>query len=156
MDSIKARIKAIVIEIDSSFTGNLILDTIIDEIVDRVLVFTNRNQLVRQYEEDVVDYPITDKSDTNETYYTFWKRYTAYPIPTQLESPIARVVIAVVNATIDGLGGKEVKSISDLGQSITFGEEADSYLASTSDSKIFMSMSSMLDKFKIGTVVERS
>jgi hypothetical protein len=156
MDEIKASIKTDVIKIDSDLEGNTSLDLIIDEVVDRVLIYTNREQLVRQYEEDVEDYPITDKTDTDEDYYEYWKHYRAYPIPTQLYSSIARVVVNLINTYDAEFDSREVKSIRDLDQSITFADEIQSYLASKDDVEILMSMKSLLDKFRIPTVVEHT
>lgn len=128
MDSIKATIKERVLAIDESLVDNEALDIVIGEVVDRVLIYTNRYQLIG-----------------TET----------LPIPTQLESSIARVVISLIKTIEADFESREVKSVSDLSQSITFGDEAQSYLASADDGKIFMSIKPMLDKFRIGTVVER-
>jgi hypothetical protein len=153
MDEIIGRIKEYALVFKPSLTDDDLLDLIVEELADRVLAYTNREQLIRDYEEDVVDYPITDKTDTTETYYNFWKNYGGYPIPPVLEKPLARTVVQVASTVEDDLEGKEIKSISDQGQSITFSDEVQSYLSSTSDTEIFMSIKSMLDKFRIPTVV---
>lgn len=154
MDTIKARIKAYAIEMSPSLEGNILLDLVLNEIVDRVLVYTNREQLVRQYEEDVANYPITDKTDTDEMYYTFWKKYTAYPIPTQIERAMARTVVKMIETLEAKFDSREVKSMSDLEQSVTFSDEVQTYLVTRDDVEILMSIKSMLDKFRIPTVVE--
>lgn len=154
MDEIKASIKTYAIEMNSDLGGNDLLDITIDEIVDRVLIYTNREQLIRQYEENIEDYPITDKSDTDETYYTYWKKYTSYPIPSQLERSIARAVVKTVETLDAEFDSREVKSMSDLEQSVSFGDEIQSYLATKEDVEILMSLKPMLDKFRIPTIVE--
>ncbi len=154
MDEVKARIKAYAIAIRPDLEGKALLDTTIDEVVDRVLVYTNREQLVRQYEEDVVDYPIDDKTDIEETYYTFWKKYSSYPIPPQLERSIARAVVDTIRTFEAGLESREIRSMSDLQQSVTFGDEIKSYLATKNDVDILLSLKPLLDKFRIATIVE--
>jgi len=154
MDEIKARIKAYAIVIRPDLKDNPLLTTTIDEVVDRILVYTNREQLVRQYEEDVVNYPIDDKTDIEEENYTFWKKYNAYPIPPQLERSIARAVVDTIKTFEAGLEGREIKSMSDLQQSVTFGDEIKSYLATKSDVDILLSIKPLLDKFRIATIVE--
>jgi hypothetical protein len=156
MDDIKTSIKEKVILINPDLENNPLLDLVLNEVVDRVLIYTNREQLIRQYEEDVEDYPITDKTDTDETYYEFWKHYKSCPIPSKLFTPIARVVVNLIKTYDEKLEGREIKSISDLGQSVTFEDEAQSYLASLDDTEVFMSIRSLLNKFRIPTIVENT
>lgn len=154
MDEIKARIKAYAILIRPDLEDKEdLLEMTINEVVDRVLIYTNREQLVRQYEEDVVNYPIADKTDTSETYYTFWKEYNAYPIPPQLERSIARTVVDTIKTFEAGFEGREVKSMSDLQQSVTFGDEVKSYLATRNDVEILLGLQPLLDKFRIPSIV---
>jgi hypothetical protein len=151
MDEVINNIKEYVGILDDNIAQDDYLDLIVREVVDRVLIYTNREQLIRDYESDVVDYPITDKTDTTETYYNFWKNY-GYPIPPVLEKPIARVVLQTINSLEEDFKGREVKSMSDSGQSVTFGDEIQSYMASKEDSNIFMSIKYLLDKFRIPTI----
>jgi len=65
-----------------------------------------------------------------------------------------RIVVQVYRTFDDNLEGKDVKSIKDQGQSITFSDEVQSYLSDKSDTEIFMSIKSMLDKFRVPTIVE--
>jgi hypothetical protein len=155
MDEIKNSIleKVLIINSDLSEDDD-VLNLVIDEVVDRVLTYTNRYQLIRDYEEDVEDYPITDKSDTDETYYLFWKKYTAYPIPTQLVLPIARVVNQTYKTYQDSTDAKEIKSISDGNQSITFGDSLESYMANKDDEEVLMGLRNLLNNFRIPTIVE--
>lgn len=156
MDEIIARIKAYVLVIDSSLTDDDYLDFIVAETVDRVLSYTNRQQLVRQYEEDVVDKPITDKSDDTEAYYTYWKYYDRYPIPPEIERALAKVVVSnykTIEANKDATGNV-IKSIEDNGQSVSYGDELESYYATKSDTEMFSSIKTVLDKYRIPNVVE--
>jgi hypothetical protein len=156
MDYIIAKIKAYVLVIDSSLTDNDYLDFIIAETVDRVLSYCNRQQLVRQYEEDVVDRPITDKTDDTEAYYTYWKYYDRYPIPPEIERAIAKVVVSnykTIDANKDATGNV-ITNISDNGQSVSYGEELESYFASKSDTDIFSSIKTTLDKYRLPNIVE--
>jgi len=141
MDDIIGRIKEYALAFNSNLEEGDLLDLIVEEIVDRVLIYTNRQQFVVGYEEDIVD--ITVEEDEY-----------IYPIPLVLEKPIARVVVQVYRTFDDNLEGKDVKSIKDQGQSITFSDEVQSYLSDKSDTEIFMSIKSMLDKFRVPTIVE--
>jgi hypothetical protein len=100
------------------------------------LIYTNRAQLLLEYEEEI---------EAEED-------ITSYPIPPVLEKPIARVVLQTYNSLKEDFKGREVKSMSDSGQSVTFGDEIQSYMASKEDSNIFMSIKYLLDKFRIPTI----
>lgn len=141
MDDIIGRIKEYALVFNSNLEEGDLLDLIVEEIVDRVLIYTNRQQFVVGYEEDIVD--ITVEEDEY-----------IYPIPLVLEKPIARIVVQVYRTFDEDLEGKDVKSIKDQGQSITFSDEVQSYLSDKSDTEIFMSIKSMLDKFRVPTIVE--
>ena len=147
MEDTIERIMEYVLTIDSSLEGeNDLLDYVVRDVVDRTLIYTNRGQLVDQYEEDLADY---DEDDD------FWKGYN-YPIPREIERALASVVVQSYK-TVGAkkiATGNTIKSISDNGQSITYGDEVVSYLASSEDSEIFSGTSVLLDKFRIPTVVE--
>ena len=51
---------------------------------------------------------------------------------------------------------KEVKSISDNGQSITFSDKVATFMTSTTDHELFSGITSLLDKFIIPTIVENT
>lgn len=158
MDEVRTRITGYVKIIDPTVEDGDFLDFIVADVVDRVLTYTSREQLILDWNEDVVDYPITDKTDVDETYYQFWKNYEGYPIPTVLEKPIARVVAQVYKTIENNVAGdsKEVSSISDNNQSITFTDEAEHYLSTKDDAEVFSSIRYLLDKFRIPTVVENT
>jgi len=147
MEDTIEKIKEYVLIIDPTLEGeNDLLDYVIADVVDRALIYTNRQQLVEQYEEDLTDYDADDD---------FWSGYH-YPIPKEIERALASVVVQsykTIGAKKDATGNT-IKSISDNGQSITYGDQVASYLASSGDSEIFSGTSVLLDKFRIPNVVE--
>lgn len=144
MDDIKASIKAYVLVRDATLEDDDYLDEVIAEVVDRTLAYTNRQQLVNYYErnkdliQDGYDHP-----------------YIEVPIPPELERPIATLVVnayrtytAQKTATTGG-----IKSINDGKQSVTYGDNIVSYLATKDDTEVFTGMVSLLDNFRLPTVV---
>jgi hypothetical protein len=122
-----------------------LLDFVVSEVMDRTLIYTNRAQLVAQFEED-----LTDETLDEEDY--------VYPIPVQLNRPLASVAVGVFK-TVSELPTATtgaITSISDNGQSISYGSGIASYLSSTSDSEIFSSVRELLNKFRIPTIVENT
>jgi len=122
---------------------------VVGMVIDRALIYTNRSQLVEGYEEDLVDYA----NDEN-----YWEGYDKYPIPSQLERPLAMAVVQLyktVNAQNEATN-KEVKSVSDNGQSVTFGDSLVSHFNSVKDQEVFAGISSVLDQFVIPTIVENN
>lgn len=133
MDEVIERIKEYVLVLEPEIEQDELLDFVVQEVVDRVLVYTNRGQLIADFEED------------DELY--------AHPVPNTLERPIARIVKQVFK-TNSADGGREVTSIKDGQQSITFGDRVEHYLSSSMDAELFVSIKPMLDKFRIPTIVE--
>jgi hypothetical protein len=117
----------------------------ITDVVDRALVYMNRDQLVVQYEEDVEDY------DTDDD---IWDYYD-YPIPPRLERTLANVVVGVVRTLVKRLASdtQEVTKIKDQGQEVTFGESLSNYLTSSNDSEVFTGSLTLLDKYTLGKVL---
>jgi len=94
------------------------LDFIVDEIADRVMIYLNA--------EDI------------------------NPV---LNRVLARIVVGVYNkaqAEKNSAGGseREVKQISDNGQSITYGEEAKNYLVNATDEDIFSGFEAILKRYR--------
>lgn len=143
MDEVKDRIIAYVAVLDSSIdTDDEAFLFVVDEIVDRVLVYTNRYQFIDQFEDDLEDYGEDDD---------FWEGYS-YPIPPQLERVIARTVVdALKSHAAQDNSTREVSSISDHGQTVSF-SGIRSYL-DKSDTELFRGSISMLNKFRVATVV---
>ena len=98
--------------------GDATLDFIVDEIADRVMIYLNAG-------------------DIN-------------PV---LNRVLARIVVGVYNkaqAEKNSTGGseREVKQISDNGQSITYGEEAKNYLVNATDEDIFSGFEAILKRYR--------
>lgn len=98
--------------------GDATLDFIVDEVADRVMIYLNADS-----------------------------------IPTVLNRVLARVVVGVFNkaqAEMTTTGGteREIKQISDNGQSVTYGDEAKNYLASATDEDIFSGFEAILKRYR--------
>ena len=154
MDDIVLRIKEYVMTINPELVDDKYLDYIIEEVVDRALLYMNRAQLIVGYERFLSndyyhgDYYI-DITGTDQP---------ILPIPLELERPLARIVIGSYKTVADNVEADttNVKSIQDNGQSITYGENVVSYLSSKDDSDVFSSIVKILDKFRIPTIVENT
>jgi hypothetical protein len=133
VEEIITKIKEYVMLLDSTIEDDDLLDFIIAETVDRALIYMNRVQLIADYE--------SGESEVS-------------PLPEALERAIARAVLSVyktANSQFEGI--KEAKSVSDNGQSVTFETTLKSYYLSLGDSEVFGDIRTVLDKFRIATVV---
>ena len=128
MDTMIERIKSYVRILDNSIADDEILDFVIQDVVDRALLYTNR------YETKV--------------------------LPQEIERPLAKVVLGVYkNArklANSGEPEKEISSITSHGQSITYSQEVKDYLVSSDDKSIFSSITELLDKLRIPTIIENT
>lgn len=154
MEDIIARIKEYVLILNPDLVDDEYLDYVIRDVVDRALLYTNRQQLVAGYERFLDD----------DYYYGDYyvgkdgKDYPILPIPVEIERSLGRVVNEVYR-TLEAQGeseGKSISSISDNGQSISYSDNAVSYLSSQDDNTIFSSVKSLMDKFRIPTIVENT
>lgn len=98
--------------------GDATLDFIVDEVADRVMIYLNADS-----------------------------------IPTILNRVLARVVVGIFNKaqaemTTTGGAEREIKQISDNGQSVTYGDEAKNYLASATDEDIFSGFEAILKRYR--------
>lgn len=98
--------------------GNPTLDFIVDEVADRVMIYLN-----------------------------------ALSIDEVLNRVLARIVVGVFNKaaaekTTTGGSEREIKQISDNGQSVTYGDEAKNYLASATDEDIFSGFEVILKRYR--------
>ena len=125
MDKIIAKIKEYLHIINPNITiqGNDLLDFVIGEILDRVQLYLN--------------------SDT---------------IPSKLERILANIVntgLAKANASISNNGevDKDIKTISDNGQSITYADGVKQYFATASDEELFSGFTSLLSRYRRVKVV---
>ncbi len=154
MDEIIARIKEYVLIINPELIDDSYLDYVIDEVVDRALLYTNRQQLVAGYERYLdgdyysSDYYV-DATGTDQP---------ILPIQVEMERALARVVVGSYKTIQDNVSNDtlNITQLSDNGQSVSYGEGVVSYLASKDDSDIFSSVKVLLDKFRIPTIVENT
>lgn len=98
--------------------GDATLDFIVDEVADRVMIYLNADS-----------------------------------VPTILNRVLARVVVGIFNKaqaemTTTGGAEREIKQISDNGQSVTYGDEAKNYLASATDEDIFSGFEAILKRYR--------
>lgn len=157
MDDVITSIKEKVINLYADILTDLNIDDdylseMVKDVIDRALIFMNRDFLVEKYEEDLIDYPPTDT--TNED---FWKGYE-YPIPPRLYRVLARVVIQSCKTILDNNvnGGKEVSSISDNGQSISYKDSLAHFFNSSDDSKVFSGSLELLKNYRLASVPDET
>lgn len=153
MDAVIARIKELVlkfypnIKTDLNITDEQ-LELYVEDATDSALAVMNREQLVQQYEDDLISYPPVD--DENDD---FWKRYD-YPIPAAVEKAIARAVIGSARSVLNGNTAQTgaVKSASDNGQSVSFGDQLQNFFSSSNDAEIFGGSIGILKRYLIADV----
>lgn len=150
MEDVIARIKALVLRYMPTILADLNitndqLDLYVEDIVDRILDYTNRRQLVVKYEEDLEIYSSDDD---------IWDYYD-FPIPPSLEKVGARVVIDAIRTVENRLQSdtKEIKKIKDQGQEVEYGTELTNYFNSSNDAEVFTGSLTLLDRYKLGTVL---
>lgn len=150
MTPVLDKIKSYVLILDSTVSDDDLLTFMVADTVDRVLSYTNRYQLVSEFEEDLENYP-----QEQEVYEEFWENYD-YPIPIELERPIARTVLQSLK-TLTAQKSNEIsnaiRSISDNGQSISYSDTLLSKM-SNNDTQIFSEIKELLDKYKLATVIK--
>lgn len=142
MEEIIARIKEYALVRDPSLTDeNGLLDLIVNEVVDRALAFMNRDQLVAQYELDLLD------DDVEEADYVL-------PIPVRIERALASTVVALYKTTIENTNSSlgAITSISDNGQSISYATKAASFFSSSDDSEVFSGISGLMRRYILPTI----
>lgn len=151
MEEITTKIKELVLKIYPNIISELandseeLLDLSIDDAINRVLAYTNRTQLIAQYEKDLLD------DNVEEADYVV-------PIPKQLWTIIAKSSISALKSLVHNNSADtgSVKSISDNGQSITYSEQVQTFFSSSSDSEIFSDATAILNNFRLATVVENT
>lgn len=145
MDAIIESILGYVLILDPDITEDDFLTFVLNEVVDRALMYTNREQLIAQYELDLEDTTV-DVADY------------VVPIPARLERPLAKVVMSnhkTTRANVD-TAQKGVKSAEDNGQKISYTEGLETYFVNKTDTDIFSSIKLVLDRYRIPNIVENS
>lgn len=124
MDDIAENIKAyaLVIEEDLESQSDL-LELIIDSVIDRFLIYTNRQQL-----------------DEEEQ------------VPEVLERTLAMISVKIMQGLLND-SKFAITGASDNGQSVNFSNEVVSYMSSIEDRKVFEGVTELLNKFRLATVV---
>lgn len=150
MDEVIGKIKEYVIALCPELEEDSNIDFIISDVIDRFLAYTNRQQLVAGYERFLTG----DYYDSDYIVDVTGKRLPILPVPVELERTLARVVVSSYKG-IKGLlaDSKGIKSISDNGQSISYGDYIESYFNSKEDDDIFGSAKTIIDRYRIPTIV---
>jgi len=150
MDEVIGKIKEYVIALCPELEEDSNIDFIISDVIDRFLAYTNRQQLVAGYERFLTG----DYYDSDYIVDVTGERLPILPIPIELERTLARVVVSSYKG-IKGLlaDSKGIKSISDNGQSISYGDYIESYFNSKEDDDIFGSAKTIIDRYRIPTIV---
>lgn len=150
MDEVIGKIKEYVIALCPELEEDSNIDFIISDVIDRFLAYTNRQQLVAGYERFLTG----DYYDSDYIVDVTGERLPILPIPIELERTLARVVVSSFKG-IKGLlaDNKGIKSISDNGQSISYGDYIESYFNSKEDDDIFGSAKTIIDRYRIPTIV---
>jgi hypothetical protein len=143
MEPIIDRIKSYVLVLDSTITNNAFLDFIVNDVVDRALVYMNRAYLKTKYESDLEDVTV-EESDY------------VLPLPKELERVLAGAVIGTLKTVKERNDAETsaVKSMSDNGQSVSFGDQISNYMSTTGDNEIFLGIRDLLDNYKLGEVLK--
>ena len=153
MDNVAKRIKEYALMFNPNLEDNALLVLIVKDVMNRALIYTNRLQLVREYEEYLLNKNDIDGLDA--TYdYDDGVIVPTLPIPVELETVLATVVVGVFRtvATRNVSTNGAIKSISDNGQSITYGDQMANFLNSSKESDVFAGSLSILDKFRLPSI----
>lgn len=156
MDEVTSGIKEkVIVRYPSILTDLSITDEylteIVNDIIDRFLMYTNREQFVHIYEQDLIDFD--DPEDVDKY---FWDEYDGYPVPPRLYRTLASVVVSAAKTVQDRntTSAQRVTKLVDNGQEINFANELLHFFGSASDSEIFSDAKSIVDLYRVGTVVK--
>lgn len=157
MEAVIARIKEYVKTLYPTILADLAitdeyLDFMVNDVVDRALMFTNRDQLVVVYEEALEKYPDPVYNSRDKD---FWDCFRAYPIPPKLERTLAKVVVESCKTVKNQNTAEEgrIKSVSDNGQSVSYSDRLQSFFNSSDDSEVFSSSLALLKQYRLPTVI---
>lgn len=152
MDDVIARIKNYILEFiypticaDLGISGDY-LDFIVRDVVDKALIFTNREQLVKQYERDLTCPDI----DTTDPYYPY------IPLPQPLERVVAKTVVETARTIVVADQGFAIDTLSDNGQTIKYGDQLLNFFNSSDDATVFAGSLTVLRRYMIANTVHYS
>jgi len=138
MDDISASIKDYALTIDTTLDeDDELLNFVVESVIDRALIYTNRYQLVEDYEDD---------NDNTS------------PIPTQMERVLADVVVRTYKTMVERntADNNAIKSIKDNGQEVAYSDQMKSYLNGSRDTDIFAGAEEILKRFRIPDIIEHT
>lgn len=152
MDAILQRIKDYAKTLNSDIQDGNYLDFVVNSVVDRALNYTNRSQLVDKYLYLLNRAGYTPEEIAENTNYEGQIFGYDCPIPPQMERILATVVSNLY--TDIKTTEREVTKVDDNGQSVTFGSDKATSLATATDREIFLGVTEQLDNFRMISVIE--
>ena len=152
MDEILQRIKDYAKILNSDIQDGSYLDFVVNSVVDRALNYTNRTQLVDRYLYILNSAGYTEEEIEENTNYEGSVFGYDCPIPPQMERILGNVVSNLYTDITST--EREVKKVDDNGQSVTFGSDKATSLATATDREIFLGVTEQLDNFRMISVIE--
>lgn len=149
MDEITSSIKDYALIIDTTLdASDDLLDFVVDSVIDRALIYTNRYQLVEGYEEALAELEEDEELDST----------VDVPIPTPMERVLADVVVRTYRTMVERNTAETnaISSMSDNGQSVAYSDQLKSYLNGASDTDIFAGATEMLKRYRLPDVIEHT
>lgn len=145
MEEIISKIKAYAIALNPELEEDALLDFTIGSVVDRALIYTNRQQLVERYE-------MGDDDDQDGRHH----RTPTCPIPAELHRALAMTAVGLhkTMATQMTATNNAVRSVQDNGQAVTYSDAMAHYLASADDASVFTGTIELLKRFRLPSVHE--
>ena len=123
------------------------MESTIETRIKSYLALINKNlTAIEQANPDLIDFVIASTLERVMLY------LNSSEIPTILERMIAEIVNGnlkqILDAKAEDGSERQITSMSDNGQSISFSNEAKKYFASTSDDEIFNGYVSILNRYR--------
>lgn len=123
------------------------MESTIETRIKSYLALINKNlTAIEQANPDLIDFVIASTLERVMLY------LNSNEIPTILERMIAEIVNGnlkqILDAKAEDGSERQITSMSDNGQSISFSNEAKKYFASTSDDEIFNGYVSILNRYR--------
>lgn len=117
------------------------------------------NSSITASEDDLLDYVAEEVADRVSVYLNLQPNEdNDYEFDERLVKIVARIVNGVFIQSKSGIGGtveSQVTSVSDNGQSVSFGDKTKNYLASVEDGELFGGFTALLKTYRRCNVVSR-
>ena len=142
MEDAKNRIKEYVEILYTPTVDADLLDFLIDDVVERFLVFTNRIQFLESYLEAV-------EEGTEEG-------FSPLPLPVEVERTLAKSVVNVIkvtNVASDSVE-REIVQLNDNGQSIRYSDKAKTAFTTMDDGEVFQGVMPTIRKYILPRIVD--